>query len=68
VAELLSVTEYCKLHGLDGGNVRRHIAAGRIPARKIGSQWVISEDTPPPEDKRVKSGKYINWRKNGKTE
>lgn len=59
----LSVSEYCKLHGLDPGNVRRYIASGRIEAVKIGNQWAIPEGTPPPTDKRVKSGKYVDWRK-----
>ena len=61
--EYLSVTQFSALHGLDGGYVRKLIAQGRIPAIKIGSQWAIPADTPAPEDKRVKSGKYRNWRK-----
>lgn len=56
--EYISVSEFCALHHLDGGNVRRFIAQGRIPAIKIGNQWAIPKDAPPPEDKRVKSGKY----------
>lgn len=38
-------------------------ASGDIPAQKIGNQWVIQADALPPPDKRVKSGKYKNWRK-----
>ncbi len=60
---LLSVKEYAALHNQDGGRVRRLIADGRIPAQKIGAQWVIDDATPWPEDKRVKSGEYRNWRK-----
>ncbi|MCD7805460.1 MAG: helix-turn-helix domain-containing protein [Oscillospiraceae bacterium] len=58
MSNLLSVTEWCALHGKDPGNVRRMIAQGRIPAVKVGKQWVIDADTEPPADLRVKSGKY----------
>lgn len=61
--KLLSVSEFCKLYGKDPGNVRRLIQQGRIPSQKIGNQWVIPADATPPEDKRVKSGKYRYWRK-----
>ncbi len=61
--EYLSVTEWSELHGKDPGNVRRLIQQGRIPAVKIGNQWAIPADTQPPADKRVKSGKYRDWRK-----
>lgn len=61
--DFLSVAEWSKLHGKDPGNVRRLIQQGRIPAKKIGSQWVIAADVLPPPDKRVKSGKYVDWRK-----
>ena len=50
--EYLSVTQFCEKYGLYSGNVRKLIADGRIPA-----------DAKPPEDRRVKSGKYRNWRK-----
>ncbi len=52
------------MHKMDVGYIRKIIAQGRIPAIKIGNQWAIPAETPKPEDKRVKSGKYINWRKN----
>jgi len=61
--EYISVTQYCQKHGLDVGNVRKQIASGRINAIKIGNQWAIKSDEPRPADMRVKSGKYINWRK-----
>lgn len=61
--EYLSVTEFAKLHNKDVGNIRRLIAAGRIPAKKIGNQWAIPSDAQLPEDQRVKTGKYKNLRK-----
>lgn len=63
MAEYLSVTEYAQLVGKDTGGIRRLIAAGRLPAVKVGKQWCIEAGTPYPEDRRVKSGAYKNWRK-----
>lgn len=61
--EYLSVTEWANKYGKDRAAVIRLIHDGRIPAIKIGNQWAIPADTEPPADKRVKSGKYRNWRK-----
>lgn len=61
--EYLSVTQFSEKFHMDGGRVRLLISQGRIPAVKIGSQWAIPADAQPPEDKRVKSGKYRDWRK-----
>lgn len=61
--EYLSVTEFAALHHMDPGNVRRLILQERIPAIKIGNQWAIKKETQPPADKRVKTGKYRNARK-----
>ena len=60
---LISVTQFAQKHSQDTGRVRRLIAQGRIPAQKIGSQWVIEEETPWPQDQRIKSGQYKDWRK-----
>ena len=64
----LSVTQFCEKFHMDGGRVRLLISQGRIPAEKIGNQWAIPADAQPPEDKRVKSGKYRDWRKNKKNQ
>ena len=61
--KFLSVTEWAALHGKDPGNVQRLIQDGRIPAMKVGRNWIIPADAQPPADKRVKSGKYRDWRK-----
>lgn len=63
MAEFLSVTEFAGKYGKDPGNIRRLIYQGRIPAQRIGNQWVIPADVQLPTDQRVKSGKYKNWRK-----
>ncbi len=60
---LISITEYATKYGKDPGNVRRMLLAGRLIGQKIGNQWVLEEDTPYPEDKRVKTGSYKSWRK-----
>ena len=64
--EYLSVSQFAEKYGKDVSNVRKLIAAGRIPAIKIGNQWAIPSDAEPPADKRVKSGEYRNWRKKDK--
>lgn len=61
--EYISVTQFSQKFGMDVGNIRRLIAQGRISAIKIGNQWAIPSDAIPPADKRLKSGKYVNWRK-----
>ena len=62
MGELLSVAQWAECCGKDVRNARRLISEGRLPAVRVGSQWAIDGDTQPP-DKRVKSGKYKNWRK-----
>lgn len=63
MGELLSVAQWAERYGKDARNARRLISEGRLPAVRVGSQWIIDSDTQPPPDKRVKSGKYKNWRK-----
>jgi len=60
---LISVTEYSERTGKDPGNIRRMLSAGRLPGVKIGKQWAIEENETYPEDHRVRSGEYRNWRK-----
>ena len=65
---LISLMEYAARHGKDPDNTRKLAAAGRFAtARKIGRNWVIEGSEPWPNDRRVKSGKYIGNRrsKNG---
>ena len=60
---LISLVEYAKKYGKDPDNVRKKAAAGQFKtARKIGRNWVIDSEEPW-QDKRVKSGNYIGWRK-----
>jgi len=60
--KFISVKEYAEKHGLSERTVRH--AAKKIPgALKISGVWIIPENAPYPDDARIKSGKYINWRK-----
>ena len=61
--EYVTVSQYAKMVGKDPGNIRRMLIAGRLPGEKIGNQWVLPKDTVFPSDRRVKSGKYRNWRR-----
>lgn len=61
----LTVKEFSDKFGKDRFNVLRMIHDGRIPAQKMGSQWIIPADAVPPPDGRVKSGKYLGARKKG---
>jgi len=65
--EYISVAQYCEKYNIDRSNVNKLIRANRINAVKIGKYWVIRSDEPRPEDKRVKSGKYRNWRKSSES-
>jgi len=61
--KLISIAEYAKLHGKAVITVRQKAARGGFKtAQKIGRNWVIDADEPY-EDERIKSGKYIGWRK-----
>lgn len=60
---LISLAEYAAIHGKEISTVRRKaIRGGFRTARKIGRNWIIDKDEPYIDD-RVKSGKYMDWRK-----
>ena len=59
----VSVSEYARLYHKDPGNIRRHLASGRLDGEKIGNQWVIPKDATYPSDQRQKSGRYRGWRR-----
>ena len=63
MSDYISVSEYAQKHGMDVGRVRLLISQGRISAIKIGKQWAIPAAEPRPDDKRIKSGDYVDWRK-----
>lgn len=60
---LISIKEYADKHGKARVTViQKAVRGGFRTAHKIGSQWVIDSDEPY-TDSRVKSGKYVGWRK-----
>lgn len=61
--EYVSVSQYAQMVGKDPGNIRRMLINGTLAGEKIGNQWVLPKNTVFPADRRVKSGKYRNWRK-----
>ena len=60
---LISLAEYAEAHGRDPATARQMAGRGGFKtARKIGRNWVIDDAEPWP-DRRLKSGKYVAWRK-----
>ncbi|SHJ51032.1 nucleotidyltransferase domain-containing protein [Pseudobutyrivibrio xylanivorans] len=63
MVDFYTVTEYAELTGKDTGNIRRMLIKGDLIGEKVGRQWLIPKDAVIPEDRRVKTGNYRNWRK-----
>lgn len=60
---LISLVEYAEKHGKAPASARAlALRGGFQTARKIGRNWVIDDAEPWP-DRRVKTGKYRDWRK-----
>ena len=58
--EFLSAREAGAKWGLSGRQVVTHCINGRIPgAFKLGLSWAIPVNAEKPEDRRIKSGKYV---------
>lgn len=59
---LISLAEYAAQHGKAAISARKLAQRGRFEtAQKIGRNWVIDDQEPYP-DRRVKTGKYKDWR------
>lgn len=49
-------------------NIQNLCAAGKLDgAMKFGNAWAIPEDAEKPQDGRIISGSYKNWRKKSDT-
>ena len=60
---LISLAAYAQKNGRDPATARQMALRGGFKtAQKIGRNWVIDDAEPWP-DRRVKSGKYKDWRK-----
>ena len=62
----LSISEVAERWNLSARRVQKMCADGQIPGvTKFGRSWVIPKGTEKPQDKRVKTGKYKDWRRKG---
>ncbi|MDL2318053.1 hypothetical protein LJC74_03030 [Eubacteriales bacterium OttesenSCG-928-A19] len=60
---MISLAEYAIKHGKAHTTVRQMAQRGGFQtAQKIARNWIIDENEPYP-DARVKTGKYVGWRK-----
>ena len=58
--QFITLKEAAEKWGISERRIRILCTEGRVEgATKMGPMWVISADSVKPEDKRVKSGKYI---------
>ena len=57
-----TVSQYATIFGKDSGNIRRMLINGTLEGEKVGKQWLIPKTAKLAEDRRLKSGKYRNWR------
>lgn len=58
--QFITLKEAAEKWGISERRIRILCTEGRVEgATKMGSMWVIPADSVKPEDKRVKSGKYI---------
>jgi excisionase family DNA binding protein len=63
----ITVREAAEKWGLHVRTVQLMCSEGRIPGIvKFGRAWAIPSDSEPPQDGRVTSGEYRNWRKKKK--
>ena len=63
----LTIKEVAAKWNLTPRRIQKMCADGDIPeAIKFGNAWAIPDSVKRPEDGRVKTGKYKNWRKSNK--
>lgn len=60
---MIALAEYATNHGKSPVSARQMAARGGFQtAVKIARNWIIDENEPYP-DARLKTGKYVDWRK-----
>ena len=60
----LTIKQVAEMWNLTTRRVQILCAEGKIEgAVKFGRDWAIPDDAIKPEDKRIKSGAYKNWRR-----
>ena len=61
--EFMTIQEASQKWGITERRIQVLCSEGRLDrAKKFGRQWAIPSDLEKPEDTRIKTGKYINWR------
>lgn len=65
---MISIGDYAEKHNKAKTTVRQMAERGGFKtAQKIARNWIIDENEPYP-DARIKTGKYIDWRKDRRGE
>jgi len=60
----LTIKQVAEMWGVSTRRVQILCAEGKIEgAIKFGRDWAIPNDAIKPEDKRIRTGAYKNWRK-----
>lgn len=63
---VITLTEYARRRGIQLSTAQQRARRGcYVTAVKLGRDWLIDEEDEPYIDRRIKSGKYRNWRKKG---
>lgn len=63
--DYMTLSEAAKLWGISTRRIRTLCTEGRIEGVvKFGKAWAIPVETKKPEDKRIKSGKYVKGGQN----
>lgn len=61
----LSIKETAEKWDITPRRIQVLCAEGRIEgAAKLGREWAIPVDAKKPDDKRLSTGQYVNWRNN----
>lgn len=61
--DIMSIKEVSEKWNISERRINALCNSGRLcGARKIAGVWLIPSDTKKPCDRRIKSGKFINWR------
>lgn len=64
--EFMTIQEASQKWGITERRIQVLCSEGRLDgAQKFGRQWAIPADLEKPDDARIKTGKYINWREGG---
>lgn len=58
---LIPLKQWAERVGINPATARQKAGRGKLPAVKVGRDWLIEESTPN-TDGRIKSGKFKDWR------